>query len=334
MKDMLTNKDDEHAIRLLSLFYLLLSRKQPVSFDVIHETIYANQSKPETAKRIFRRDREDLTDLGIHIIQSKASNHSSIWTLDHTQTFCQTDIAPELKQLLFGLSTPLLSDSIFSFAEDLLYALNKIKPKLCKHIPLNTLHLQDYTNTLFSYLKRGFSSYKLCRLEYKKENNDIRTYQAHIYGFFSLNAHHYIVIHPANSEPDYILTLRIDRIVSAEYFGDAQAYTIPAHFNIHHYIKLPFEIGTESVTALVYIPDHYTKNQVKQLTKDHGKLQNHSKPNTYLWEIQVKNTQKLISWVLAHGMVVLEPKPLKNRFKQALLDICALTSEVSHETNE
>ena len=233
---------DERARRVLNLFFVLNASRSPISTnDIIYDSdLGYNSGNPESDKRKFLRDRNDLARYGIHIVERKENGASereeSSWAIDRSKTDASLT-------LLTADDADILLAALGEYAEQphIPYrpALERIQAKL-----MGAAGSADSRRVLAPHidgrsddpvLQALWSAFTLRRqavFSYKNAQGDVtKKRSVSIWGFFTQDDLVYFVGFDLGR--DAVRTFRVDRVTRV--YKPSKSYSIPEDFNITDY---------------------------------------------------------------------------------------------------
>ncbi len=324
MEEYKLNGTDRKVIRQLSLLNLFVQHPKGVLFDDVDPLIYGEDSKSslESRKRKFHRDRDVLEDaLGLITHYDEKSDK---YYVDRDNSFVDSKSASLTREEKIALRDVVIPHLLESYADqtDLIIALNKLG------VPLAHSHRvlpEDATEINFIRGSLGikyviwncFINRTACTITYTTANEVQHTYDARIYGTFSVAENQYFVANVGENGNDDIRTLRYDRVDEiTPKSGSKHRYEIPEDYQDYKHLKLPFQIGETLYTARVFIEKENAED-FESVYRRKGST-SYDEDGNIIWEIEISDEDLFLFWLISHGFIPLAPKSLKEAFIQRL----------------
>lgn len=305
---------DERARRVLNLFFVLNASRSPISTnDIIYDSdLGYNSGNPESDKRKFLRDRNDLARYGIHIVEWKENGASereeSSWAIDRSKT--DASLA-----LLTADDADILLAALGEYAEQphIPYrpALERIQAKLmgaagsADSRRMLAPHMGGQSDDpVLQALWSAFTLRKQAVFSYKNAQGDItKKRSVSIWGFFTQDDLVYFVGFDLGR--DAVRTFRVDRVTRV--YKPSRSYSIPEDFNITDYQFLPFDLSSNrSVEATFTFPAGVPMAEIDAITHNRG-TRSVSASGTTSWQITVRDLDAAASFALGHASTGMRP---------------------------
>lgn len=305
---------DERARRVLNLFFVLNASRSPISTnDIIYDSdLGYNSGNPESDKRKFLRDRNDLARYGIHIAERKESGASereeSSWAIDRSKTDASLT-------LLTADDADILLAALGEYAEQphIPYrpALERIQAKLmgaagsADSRRVLAPHIGGQSDDpVLQALWSAFTLRKQAVFSYKNAQGDVTKKRfVSIWGFFTQDDLVYFVGFDLGR--DAVRTFRVDRVTRV--YKPSKSYSIPEDFNITDYQFLPFDLSNNrSVEAAFTFPAGVPMAEIDAITHNRG-IRSVSANGTTSWQVTVRDLDAAASFALGHASTGMRP---------------------------
>lgn len=305
---------DERARRVLNLFFVLNASRSPISTnDIIYDSdLGYNSGNPESDKRKFLRDRNDLARYGIHIAERKESGASereeSSWAIDRSKTDASLT-------LLTADDADILLAALGEYAEQphIPYrpALERIQAKLMGAAGSTDSrrvlapHIGGQSDDpVLQALWSAFTLRKQAVFSYKNAQGDVtKKRSVSIWGFFTQDDLVYFVGFDLGR--DAVRTFRVDRVTRV--YKPSKSYSIPEDFNITDYQFLPFDLSNNrSVEATFTFPVGVPMAEIDAITHNRG-TRSVSASGTTSWQVTVRDLDAAASFALGHASTGMRP---------------------------
>ncbi len=283
--------------RLINLAHALLSAV-PRSFTEIlgdAEIGYPQGSTPEALEKMFSRDKAQLRQLGLPLIEE-----DGLYRIDPGAAFTQ-DIeltAPEAAWLQIVAET-LVDDPGFIFGDDLVSALGKVGRASSREIPLRTTPaaegVDQHARTAFSARVQG------ARLDFRYTKADGSTSDRSVLvdTVFSRGEHNYVVARdPKSGESRHFRTDRMSELVLRPPLHDADEYE-PLPVDVREVTRLPFQFGEKDVEVTFRIPSE-SAWRVDHITAGKGIVQKQSDGSVH-WIVDAHDEKASARWAAAQA---------------------------------
>ena len=312
-------EDDRTARRIVALAIALINARQPITTDRIRREFYQNLLD-EAFRKAFRRDRVRLSASGIVVKRSDLPTGETAWMIDEADSFVRDNpLSPEDALALDLLLLPLASDPSFPYANDLRLALAKIDRSFDASRPDPVPNEVRTRNRQVSQVEQCMAHRHAARITYTRADGSVTKRTIVPYGLFSLRSTTYLVaskLQGDSIEDPHIYNL--DRMGHVRELGGA-SYPIPPDFDVHDYIRLPFQIGPTQYTASFKIPDNRIA-EVRTLVGDRGDWI--QREYDCIMRANVSDETIAASWSVAQGVIPLEPESLVRAWKGCVLAFC------------
>lgn len=305
---------DERARRVLNLFFVLNASRSPISTnDIIYDSdLGYNSGNPESDKRKFLRDRNDLARYGIHIVERKESGASereeSSWAIDRSKTDASLT-------LLTADDADILLAALGEYAEQphIPYrpALERIQAKLmgaagsADSRRVLAPHIDGQSDDpVLQALWSAFTLRRQAMFSYKNAQGDVtKKRSVSIWGFFTQDDLVYFVGFDLGR--DAVRTFRVDRVTRV--YKPSTSYLIPEDFNITDYQFLPFDLSNNrSVEATFTFPVGVPMAEIDAITHNRG-TRSVSANGTTSWQVTARDLDAAASFALGHASVGMKP---------------------------
>lgn len=316
-RDAAPKKVNEGALRHLNLLFVLNSLNTPLTTSqIIGDSDLGYGSKnPDSDKRKFKRDRDELAKMGIVIRDVRggesSNNEDGLWVIDRENTFADgaflsTDEAEALLRLVnLELRIP---------GSPLLTPCRRIRSKLCELTGLSEDEAETPQPTATEEaIWTAFSLQRSLRIVYRNYRGEERERTCCIYGVLINDGIGYFIAHDVDTQT--VKTFRIDRVAACKKLGST--YEIPADFCADSYTFLPFDFEDGSKTALTFsIAGDIPKAEIEHLTLNKGVLERTAdNGDEWLWTVETADIPGAARFALGCSQVHMSP-----RSPQALVD--------------
>jgi predicted DNA-binding transcriptional regulator YafY len=315
---------DLEAQRILALAIALTNAPHPLPTSYFYENFYA-QREPEAQKKAFQRDRERLSQCGFILVRTELPGEQNLWSVDQSSFATDHELSVADALALDVACLPLAADPSFPYAHDLRMALSKIDRSFSEvtaaKFPAEArvrLRTQDI-------VERCLSNHHAARINYTKASGEQVDRTVAVLGLFSLRNTPYMVAaqfenNGGLSEPH---NYNMSRIASVKEVSSL-SYNIPAGFDVHDYLLLPFQIGTEHYNAQIRVPAARVQ-EFMAIYGDKGRtipdttdVSPSKKTGSVLWDVDVRDTRGAAAWCIAEGVVPVFPEDLRCAWKTIL----------------
>ncbi len=285
-------------------------------------------------KQMFERDKGHLRECGIVLETNRLEN---TYRIDRKRSTFKSGLdvsAREAAQMLH-VGRVALADPTFLDKDELRFALTKIRAELiwgpghadrtrmdaptpravATDAPAGSYPIDNVRKLRDAVLDR-----KKVMIDYRDSTGKAtRKRTIRPYGDFSNNAIWYVVAYDESC--DDIRVFRTERIESLRRIKDTSskpAYTIPADFDVNHYIKLPFQYGTDRFTAVFCIREPVPAS-IKAIATTEGTLREREDASS-VWSVEANSYELASRWAIANGpgIIPLAPPKLRHCHEKAL----------------
>lgn len=313
-------KDDEAAIRVASLAYTFMSAHRPVSSARIHDEFYADRDKNDSFRKAFKRDRDTLDKLGIHIVEVKNPNAASSWIADETRSWVADENLTRKEIISLELACDALLDcEDFSNNDELRYALAKLNSDFLNrdYAPRTPQTTNEFLATFRSCLKEPTHAAKI---RYKNVKGEEKEHVLAPYGIYGLYGHQYLIALPINEGIDSPRTYRLDRILSIDELNNLPT-EIPSDFDIQVYYRLPFQVYEKQPSMVTFVVPVERERELKTTSLGKGTFRHDS--NTLYWNVEAANLDDAATWAVAQGIRPIAPEELVVKWQEVLKGVLA-----------
>ncbi len=311
------SSDDERAVRLASLVLALSRASRPLSSAELRWRYYPGLSD-EGFARSFLRDREALALMGADVQDRCAGSGSEgHWSLREGEgKAARLSRSEEL--LVISLCSPLVGKADFPYRNELRVALAKIDrrfdtPPLAAQAPV--VDDDGMLDGLLGCMARGHA----VEATYTNAAGEGRRRCIAPWGCFGLRDHIYFVgpeLVEGSSEGE-ARVWRLDRFSSAR--ETRLSVAPPEGFRVENYLRLPFQMGQDSLSCLFLVPQGIDRG-LHALLERHGSLEENQ--GRVLWRTTASNVFDAASWGISQGLACLEPTELRDACRQILEGSC------------
>ncbi|MDP2183363.1 MAG: WYL domain-containing protein [Actinomycetota bacterium] len=291
------------AERLVNLALYLAAAREPVSAARVRADVegYPADQDAEAFLRMFERDKDELRAAGLAI----QADPEGRYLLDTDQTYsAEVELSAAEFAAVRAAVAALAEDPGFPFAADLRLALAKIvtagdapgapaRARLADEMP-------EQQGRVVADLAIALSSSK--RVTFTYTNSLARTAAREVepLGLFAREGRWYLVAR--DTAADDIRTFALARMADVSVNTSrpkSPDFERPADFDVSSYIRLPFQFGTDSVSAAVRFGSD-TAWRAPGLAAGQGRLV--PQPDgSVLWSIQARDGRRLQRWVVENG---------------------------------
>lgn len=307
--------EDATAQRLLNLAFIFNTTTRPLTTDeIISDTdLGYGSGNRESDVRKFRRDRQKLAEQGFEIVcadgDGTAENEASSWVLDRARTFAAAGIITnDDASILADAIDEYLSASLTPLRVPLTRARTKILELVCAGNEAgqaaDTSAPRDTTQqTMLDIVWLAFSLRRKLTFSYTNGRGEHSRRAVAVYGIFSHEGATYIV--GLDDAAQAVRTFRVDRMDRA--LRPGARYEIPASFDIHAYLFLPFDFGDgEAVEASFRFPGDFLPENLTLITHGRGAL-TRAADGSLIWTITVRDLDAAAALALGHARDGMRP---------------------------
>lgn len=322
--DIALNRDDEQALRILSLTVFFTNKGGASTADVAR-TFYPELDR-ESFQKAFRRDRDKMALCGVIVNRTETADGDVGWELDEDASLAGRGrlTAQEALELVVAVS-PMASDPSFAYSDELRHALAKVANSFAGLVPSVEENVADRSRELKD-IRACLEARELCRVDYTSADGTPSTRIMAPLGFFGLRGKVYVVGAqcPEGSEPDctdsecYRVFL-VDRFSGVKRISGS-SYRIPPDFDIADYIRLPFQIGDDAFDAVFFVPAPRIED-VRAQARGRGTWE--AVDGGCSWTIPASNYPAAASWAVAEGVEPRSPKRLVDAWNEVLREVIA-----------
>lgn len=313
--------------RVVNLAYYLADQKHPVSINRIRTEVtgYPEDQDDAAFNRMFERDKDDLRRFG-YVIEGESDGQ---YRLDGRATFASsTTLSPEEAATLRVVCTALLDDPAFPFAEDLRFALVKLSmtddgqtPHSDEVPAVSRLADEDPEDqgANVSALDEAVRGRKTVEFDYTNSRGEDKRHTIEPYGLFAHSGRWYVV--GRDRDLDEIRTYCVSRLAGMKPNSRAPRtpdFERPADFDVAAFTALPFQYGsTDPVTVRLRLTGDAARRSA-DLCAGKGSLSVDG--DSLTWEVGVRNTERLLRWVIENGpgIRITHPKALADEMAARL----------------
>lgn len=304
---------DETAQRLLNLLFILNASTTPIGTEAIvsDSDLGYGSGNRESDLRKFRRDRERLAQQGFVIDEirpnSAARTEESTWLLDRQRTFATTGLisAADAALLIRALDTYARSG-----AQALAQPVAAIRRKAVEamghamgELPAQAEPQAPTADPLADAAWYAFSMRRAIAFRYRNAAGEARERTLAIYGIFAQEGNTYLTGWDSASRS--LRTFRCDRI--DRILGLGEAYEVPASFDIHDQLFLPFDFAPGTGQQAVFtFPAVRTALELAQITRGRGELDRDAKRG-WIWCVDVRDFDAAAAFALGHAREGMRP---------------------------
>ena len=318
------NKDDEMAMRVLSLLLWLLDNRY-TSKEKLLDVFYP-EANEESQQKQFDRDRDRLEELGFIIDRNEKgyylSENQKRPAGSDSNDLDQKDFITIL-QLLFSMA--LRNDtSVFSF--DLHIALMKlgiIDQRFMDSLLPACTKGPDFDKA-FSDVSKAINASKSLAITYTSFQGKTHAWNIQPYGTYKLFEQDYVICNVFEGKKNLgIRTLNFRRIGKTDLKKSA-SFTVPRDFNKNDYIRLPFQLGETKGQAKLFIPEAELPTFLSE-TLSVGTLGDEDARfgslTGKIWTISFSDLDACASWATRKGFYCLEPADLRQQQVNSLREV-------------
>lgn len=307
--------EDATAQRLLNLAFIFNTTTRPLTTDeIISDTdLGYGSGNRESDVRKFRRDRQKLAEQGFEIVcadgDGTAENEASSWVLDRARTFATAGIitnddasilADAIDEYLSASLTPLRAPLMRARAKILELVRADDEPGQAAVAPAPRDTAQQ---TMLDIVWLAFSLRRKLTFSYTNSRGEHSRRAVAVYGIFSHEGATYIV--GLDDAAQAVRTFRVDRMDRA--LRPGARYEIPASFDIHAYLFLPFDFGDgEAVEASFRFPGDFLPENLTPITHGRGAL-TREEDGSLDWTIAVRDLDAAAALALGHARDGMRP---------------------------
>ena len=322
---------DDWARRILNLFFVLNASKTPISTShiIFDADLGYNSGNPDSDKRKFKRDRDELARFGVHVVEHKAEgateNEESSWVIDRTQTQAELGIlTTDDADILLAALRDYAGQPGIPYRSALTHIIAKLDNEGAAGAG-NTAASDAAAggDPVFQALWAAFTLRKNAVFTYTDaQGATTKKRSVDIWGFFTQDECMYFVGFDHGREA--ARTFRVDRVRSVNKPG--KAYAIPDDFNVTDYQFLPFDLAdTQAVDASFTFPQGLPAAEIEAITHGRGSLGTGS-AGERTWTIPARDLTAAASFALGHagtGMRPLSPRGLVEAWNNQIAKVVA-----------
>lgn len=308
--------EDATAQRLLNLAFIFNTTTRPLTTDVIisDTDLGYGSGNRESDVRKFRRDRQKLAEQGFEIVcadgDGTAENEASSWVLDRARTFATAGI-------ITNDDASILADAIDEYLSASLTPLRaplmRARAKILELVRAGDAPQQQAAGgpaaqdgaeqTMLDIVWLAFSLRRALTFSYTNGHGGHSRRSVAIYGIFSHEGATYIV--GFDDAAQAVRTFRVDRMERA--LRPGKRYEIPASFDIHAYLFLPFDFGDgEAVEASFSLPGAYLPENLMPITHERGAL-TRAEDGSLVWTVSVRDLDAAAALAFGHARDGMRP---------------------------
>lgn len=311
--------------RQLDLLFFFSTCSRPTTSQIMASEIYPAEEngrhvKLDSRMRKFRRDREQLAELGIYIVEDKnegtSETEESPWKIDEERSFVTLVKEENATQLLHIIEAELMRP-----ITPLRVPLSSIKTKVLECYGAMGAAADECSERE----KNLWAAYGLKRqlvFTYTNAKNEQKRRTVSIYGLFEDRGELYFVgLDSANNE---IRTFKLSRVKNFNKLGST--YAIPDDFSLDDYRFFSFDIANEHMyTVKFLLPSDLTEREINKITHKRGQIENQG--GSLIWTTEASNLRLAARYALVHsreGMKPLAPAELVETWKEQINKAVAL----------
>ena len=247
------------AERLVNLAMYFDAAREPVTAEHVRTDVEGYPPNQDEAAflRMFERDKDELRAAGLMI----SSDSQGRYSLDRDASFAaEISLSTEETSAVMAAGTAMLGDPAFPFADDLRMALAKLTES-GEEALIATARLTDESpeeqGHSVAVCVEAASSAKRVMFGYTNSAGGSSQREIEPYGLFLSNGRWYLVGRdPSLDEPRTFAISRMSDLEMNRTRLKTPDFERPDDFDISSYVRLPFQFGSESLTAtLRFDPD-------------------------------------------------------------------------------
>lgn len=308
---------DREATRIASLAVVFENANGPVPNSTLRREFYGYCPSEEAARKAFQRDKQKLLLCGITLRPSKPSSGITGWEIDRDASYSEpgTISADDALTLDIALS-PLAGDAAFPYSHDLRQALMKIDRSFSTQSPVRMTSEQPHNPATLRTLEDCLAHGHAASINYQRADGTTLSRTVGICGFFALRGSTYFVAEQLDTHPSPPAhSYNANRVVSAKELR-GHPYTPPEDFDIHDFMRLPFQLGPSLYTAQFSLPGNMER--VSAATMGRGTVSVDPASSLATWSVDVSNTSGAASWAIAYAMTPTSPATLVDAWSDLL----------------
>lgn len=287
---------------------------------------YYHDVAPSSFHKTFKRDRADLEDEGIHLVES-CQGQSKDWSLDRDRTCADTSAldgllgdgikGDEAARVIATLMRP-VATSASVMSPDLGQAVARMGRDTCAGPREAPASPPGCNEEVLATVTQGLRRHRPLLMQYQALA-DGRPLDRVVcpWGLFQLNGCVYLVCESRREGRDPgVRTYNLARATHAELLEEANAYEIPSDFSVSDYRLLPFEIGDDCVRARMYVTREQAPSFEKAIRKrGHLELR---QGGSRIWTVTVRDVARAAAWAIEQGVTPLEPDAVVEDWERLL----------------
>ena len=305
---------NETARRILNLIFILNSATVPLTTEQIitdSDLGYGSEVRDSDMKK-FKRDREKLDELGIHVIEIKKAGSSeaeqSSWAIDRNRSHIDS-------ALITQDDADTLARAVDEYLQrgDIPYrsSLRRIRTLARSLSGTGCADEQDPSSkneaglAANSAIWAAYDARLAIKFSYIDGKGRTSTRTVKIYGIFTQQESCYFVGEDALTGS--IRTFKADRVQKAWKPKQKDRYTIPAGFDTRDYLFLPLDLGgSDDVEVRFTFPRQSVESEIAAITCGRGALEQ-LEDGSWEWSVHASNLRSAVSMAFSHADCGMRP---------------------------
>ena len=254
----------------------------------------APDDSDETFRKQFSRARERLGKVGIALRERICPDGEMRYSVDAGLSYgSMSDISlqPQEALRLFALMSCCLRGHI-PYADDLRAGMARVArlthtddaPESADDAPAT-----PDDEPLLEAITQAHARRRPARIAYADADGRKTTRVVRVYGFFQRRGHAYFAA--ADETSGQVRVFRVSRLRSVSVMDDGQAtYDVPADFDVHDFMRLPFQYGAGMHTLVMRKGDLFPEQRQASLTEGHGSWDGDE------WSVEAHDARAAAQW--------------------------------------
>lgn len=309
------SEDDRSARRVLSVAIAFINATRPLSNTEIKRDLY-NELSDAAFRKAFVRDRERLAAAGLVLRKGPRVDNEVTWETDEESSFARESLITRQDALTLDLLLlPLASDPSFPYARDLRMALSKIDRSFDGSSTVSIPAAARQRDARLTSVEECLARRQVIRMTYQRADGSVTDREVAPYGLFSLNSNNYLVA--ARIEEGELLephTYNLSRVHEMQVVK-RKTYEVPDDFDVRDFIRLPFQIGPATTTAVFVIPSDVLR-EVRPRVAGHGTWTRHGDDARFVADCS--DISAAASWAVSEGAIPVAPGALVEAWRELL----------------
>jgi len=313
--------------RIVNLALFLASSREPATADDCRSAVegYPSDQDDIAFQRMFERDKDALRTYGLVIEVVEGDSYES-YRLDRDATFASAvQLDPDALTALRAAAGALAIDPAFPHRTALSLAMLKLG-ELEGDPAVADACLADETpdtqGICVASLADAVEQRKAVHFEYSDAADRNTSRSVEPYGLLLRAGRWYVV--GRDAVKDAIRMFAVPRVSALQVNTTrpkSHDFVRPESFDMATYVRLPFQFGTEDVSAEILF-DKGSAWRAKRLAQGEGSLEPQGS-GAILWRVHAHDSDRLLQWCVEHGpgVTIAGPPGLLLRLKQAMAEV-------------